>query len=46
MCDHVLIIDKGRLVASDSPENLSRVMSGANALEITVRERKRLSGKP
>ena len=37
LCDHVLIIDKGRLVASDSPENLSRVMSGANALEITVK---------
>ena len=33
----VLIIDKGRLVASDSPENLSRVMSGANSLEITVK---------
>ena len=24
VCDHVLIIDKGRLVASDSPENLSK----------------------
>ena len=37
VCDYVLIIDKGRLVASDSPENLSRVMSGANSLEITVK---------
>lgn len=37
VCDHVLIIDKGKLVASDSPDNLSRVMSGANSLEITVK---------
>ena len=37
VCDYVLIIDKGRLVASDSPENLSRVISGANSLEITVK---------
>ena len=37
VCDYVLIIDKGKLVASDSPENLSRVMSGANSLEITVK---------
>ncbi len=28
VCDHVLIIDKGRLVASDSPENLSKLMAG------------------
>ena len=37
VCDYVLIIDKGRLVASDSPENLSRLMSGANSLELTVK---------
>lgn len=37
VCDHVLIIDKGRLVASDSPENLSKVMSGANSLELTIK---------
>ena len=37
VCDYVLIIDRGKLVASDSPENLSRVMSGANSLEITVK---------
>ena len=28
VCDHVLIIDKGKLVASDTPENLSKVMAG------------------
>lgn len=37
VCDYVLIIDHGRLVASDSPENLSKVMTGANSLEITVK---------
>ena len=37
VCDHVLIIDRGRLVASDSPENLSKVMTGANSLELTVK---------
>ena len=37
VCDYVLIIDKGKLVASDSPENLSRLMSGANSLEMTVK---------
>lgn len=37
VCDYVLIIDRGKLVASDSPENLSRIMSGANSLEITVK---------
>ena len=37
VCDQVLIIDKGRLVASDTPENLGKVMSGTNSLEITVK---------
>ena len=37
VCDHVLIIDKGKLVASDTPENLSKVMAGANSLELTVK---------
>ena len=37
VCDHVLIIDKGRLVASDTPENLSKVMTGMNSLELTVK---------
>lgn len=39
VCDHVLIIDKGRLVASDSPENLSKLMSGDNSLELTIKGR-------
>lgn len=37
VCDHVLIIDKGKLVASDTPENLSKAMAGANSLELTVK---------
>ena len=37
VCDHVLIIDKGKLVASDTPENLGKLMSGANSLELTVK---------
>ena len=37
VCDYVLIIDHGKLVASDSPENLSKVMTGANSLELTVK---------
>ena len=37
VCDHVLIIDRGKLVASDTPENLSKVMTGMNSLELTVK---------
>lgn len=37
VCDHVLIIDKGKLVASDTPENLGKLMSGANSLELMVK---------
>lgn len=37
VCDYVLIIDHGKLVASDSPENLSKVMSGTNSLELTIK---------
>ena len=37
VCDHVLIIDKGKLVASDTPKNLGKLMSGANSLELTVK---------
>ena len=37
VCDHVLIISRGKLVASDTPENLSRYMKESDALELTVR---------
>jgi ABC-2 type transport system ATP-binding protein len=37
VCDHVFIISKGKLVASDSTENLVTLMSGAQEIELTVR---------
>ena len=37
VCDHVMIISHGRLVASDSPEGLQRLMSGTGELKLTVK---------
>lgn len=37
ICDYVMIISHGRLVASDTPENLSKKMAGSNTLRLTVR---------
>lgn len=37
VCDHVFIISKGKLVASDSTEDLLDQMSGAQEIELTVR---------
>ena len=37
VCDHIMIISHGKLVASDSPENLQRLMGGSSELEISVR---------
>lgn len=37
VCDYVMIIDHGKLVASDSPNNLSKLMAGTNSLEMTVK---------
>ena len=37
VCDHVFIISKGKLVASDSTENLLDQMSGAQEIELIVR---------
>jgi ABC-2 type transport system ATP-binding protein len=36
VCSRVLIINKGRIVASDTPENLSRGISGGNRLTLRV----------
>ncbi len=56
VCDHVFIISKGKLVASDSTENLVNLMSGAQEIELdgaeqvpgkqpdTYREKKTLQG--
>jgi ABC-2 type transport system ATP-binding protein len=37
VCDHVFIIAKGKLVASDTTENLVTLMSGAQEIELVVR---------
>ncbi len=37
VCDHIMIISKGKLVASDSPEGLSRLMSGEDKIELEVK---------
>lgn len=37
VCDHIMILSHGRLVASDSPEGLQRLMNGSARLEITVK---------
>ena len=37
VCDHVFIISKGKLVASDATENLVSLMSGVQEIEVTVR---------
>lgn len=37
VCDHIMIISKGKLVASDTPENLEKQMAGREALEIETR---------
>jgi len=37
VCDRVLIISEGRLVAEDTPENLERLFAGNNSLELLVK---------
>lgn len=37
VCDHIMIIDKGRLIASDTPENLERQMAGTAGMELFVK---------
>ena len=37
VCDYIMIISKGKLVASDTPENLSRAMAGAQKLSLLVK---------
>lgn len=37
VCDHIMIISHGKLVASDSPEGLQKLMSGAQELQLTVK---------
>ena len=37
VCDHIMIISHGKLVASDSPEGLQKLMSGEGELKLTVK---------
>ncbi|HIQ73128.1 MAG TPA: ATP-binding cassette domain-containing protein [Candidatus Cottocaccamicrobium excrementipullorum] len=37
VCDHIMIISGGKLVASDTPENLERRMTGGRRLELLVK---------
>lgn len=37
VCDHIMIIAKGRLVASDTAENLTGLMAGGARIDLTVR---------
>ncbi len=36
VCDHIMIISHGKLVASGTPEELSRQLAGSNVLNLTV----------
>lgn len=37
VCDHILIIAHGKLIASDTPGNLEREMAGAGGIKLTVK---------
>ena len=36
ICDHIIIIDKGRVVAQDTPEGLSNAFSGKNQIHMLI----------
>ena len=40
VCDHIMIIDKGRLIASDTPENLELQMAGKAGMALLIRGEK------
>lgn len=42
VCDYVLIISHGRLVASDTPDRLSRLAEGSNTLNMLIKGEKEL----
>ena len=42
VCDYVLIISHGRLVASDTPDNLSRLAEGSNTLNMLIKGEKEM----
>ena len=40
ICDHIMIISHGKLVASDTPENLVTLMEGENVLSLSIKGEK------
>ncbi len=40
ICDHIMIISHGKLIASDTPENLVTLMEGENILSLSVKGNK------
>lgn len=45
VCDYVMIINHGKLVASDTTENLEKMTLGSNTLELTVKGTKEQAEK-
>ena len=45
LCDRVLLIDKGKVVAVDTPLNLARVVGGNEVIEVVGRDLKDLMGE-
>lgn len=44
VCDYVIIISHGKMVASDTPDNLGRLAEGSNTVEMLVKgERERIA---
>lgn len=37
ICDHIMIIAHGKLVASDTPQNLTKLMQSSGVLELTIK---------
>ncbi|MCI2048523.1 MAG: ABC transporter ATP-binding protein [Lachnospiraceae bacterium] len=37
ICDYVMILSHGKMVANDTTENLAKIMQGQNSLELTLR---------
>ena len=40
VCDHIMIISRGKLVASDTPENLEKLFSASDVVNLTVKARR------
>ncbi len=45
VCDYIMIISEGKMVASDTPENLAKMLEGSNTLTFTVKAGKEITKK-